>query len=137
VENELKAKEQQGDVVSISNIFIGNSPLRMHQIHQAVDVGILRPVWLEVPDELTPDMPRSSDLSKRIIEKKAEQLADEAKRADKAKSAEKAERAAESVKSAVKAEQSAATESVKARVAYDAKSAEKAESAKSAEAQSE
>jgi hypothetical protein len=87
---ELKAEEQQQtESVSTPKIKVVKSSmdLRMLQIHQAADAGILRPVWLEML-EMDQNMPRTSDMIRRAVESKkdgnAERAAEETERAEKA-----------------------------------------------------
>ena len=96
---ELKAEEQQQtETISTPNVNVVKSlaDIRMMQIHQAADAGILRPMWLEMMD-MDPDMPRMSDIINRPRVNKndnAERAADEAERVDNyERSAEEAERA--------------------------------------------
>ena len=126
---ELKAEEQrQAENISTPKITIGKSPMdvRMYQIHQAADAGILRPVWVENL-EMAADMPRMRDLLERAVKnKEAKRIEEEARRAEKsgnapeeAKQAEKTERVAEGTERAVKSE----------RAAEEARRAEKSERA--------
>lgn len=96
---ELNAEEQQQvETASTPKISTIKSPadVRMLQIHQAAEFGILRPIWQELL-EMDPDMPRTSDIIRHALEKKdddfertadetessfkSEQTADEAERA--------------------------------------------------------
>jgi len=69
---QMKAEEQQ-QAENISdqtiNTIKSSSDIRMMQIRQAADAGILRPVWLEML-EMDPDMPRMSDMIRRSVEKR-------------------------------------------------------------------
>lgn len=85
--DEIKTEDlQQVDSVSISTISTGNSSMdvRMFHIHQAADVGILRPVWMDAVDVTkNRDMPRMRDLINRVGENmdgNAEQTAADAER---------------------------------------------------------
>ena len=82
---ELKTEEQQQvENISTPKVTIGKSPMdvRMYQIHQAADAGILRPVWLEMLEDA--DMPRMRDLIDRTVKnREAERVADEARQPDK------------------------------------------------------
>ena len=127
---ELKAEEQQqAETISAPNTKIANSTMdiRMLQIHQAADAGILRPVWLEML-EMDHNMPRMSDIIRKAGESKdgnAERVAEEVERAEKAAHAEKAERAENSRRTADGAERAVKAESA----ANEARAAMKSERA--------
>jgi hypothetical protein len=108
-DEELKAEEQQqADTISTqkTNVLPSSTDLRMRQIKQAAEAGILRPVWLEM-QEMDQGMPRTSEIIRRAGEKRSE--ADE--RTDKPERAPdgdertvKAERAPNSDERTIKAE---------------------------------
>ena len=101
---ELKDEEQQqAENISKPRIAVANSSMdiRMHQIHQAAQAGILRPVWLEMMD-MDANMPRMRDLIGRTGKN------DEAANAtDKARHEDNAERAADEARQAMKTERAA------------------------------
>ena len=110
---ELKAEEQQqADAVSAPiKIMNSSADIKMLQIHQAAEAGILRPVWLEML-EMDPNMPRTIDMIRRTGKSKdgeAERAAEESERAARAERAEesaervfKSERVAENAERTVK-----------------------------------
>jgi hypothetical protein len=116
---QLEAEEQlQAGKTSSPEISIVKSPadLRMYQINQAADAGMLRPVWLEILEmaDMDPDMPRMRDLISRAAESKdgdSRQAAEEAERvvkseqaADGAEQSAKSEKAADGAERAIKFE---------------------------------
>ena len=82
---ELKAEEQQqADTVSTQKIGIirSSADIRILQINQAAEAGLLRPMWVEM-HEMDPDLPRTSDIIRRAGENKkddkTERIAEDAK----------------------------------------------------------
>jgi len=105
-EDDLKTEEQpQTESVSSQtvNVMKSASDIRMMQIRQAADAGILRPVWLEML-EMDPDMPRMSDMIRRSVEKGEVDagLSDAAERALKSVGADEANAVGDKAEYAVK-----------------------------------
>jgi len=121
---ELKAEEQlQVEKVSSQNINVmrSSADLRMIHIQKAAEVGILRPIWLEML-EMDPDMPRTSDIIRKAGEIKNEEVRHEAEAEERAvkyeqapdgaERAVKSEQVADGAERAVKTEQSTKPEGV-------------------------
>ena len=100
-----KIEVLQVESASTRQISIEKPPMdvRLYQIHQAAEAGILRPLWLEAINN-HPDMPRMNDLINRNTKNtdgKSEYSADDAERTDiSTQAADDAERAARSARMA-------------------------------------